>query len=407
MLKTVQATMIAELDHHPANSMVSTLHDKLVIISSISALRNFEGEWRDLESNVQNHTSVFQSFDWIMSWSETYLQERPSISLHILAGYDDGKLVYLWPLMRTQHTGFSVLTWATEPFGQYGDVLCRKGYRAGRWIESSISYLKSLRNADVLRLRHVRADSHLAMHGQGFLVDAKVPEKAPYLDLTQFAAEADYDGRYTPVQRKRRKKIRKALEALGEVDFKRLPTGQLSDVAIDSAISEKCAWLSERGRINRILGCPLHPVFLKNLARRSEGNVQVIVSELTAGGKPVSWEVGFRHGRTHFGYITSHMNALTDLSPGRLHMDLSQRACLADGMAQFDLMVPNDAHKESWSSHAVDTNDFYVPLSMAGAAFGHVFIRTLRPLLRKLYYKATSKKFRLKALLQSKPSKAE
>jgi CelD/BcsL family acetyltransferase involved in cellulose biosynthesis len=101
----------------------------------------------------------------------------------------------------------------------------------------------------------------------------------------------------------------------------------------------------------------------------------------------VSWEVGFRHRDTHYGYITSHLNALTDLSPGRLHMDQSQRTCINDGMAVFDLMVPNDAHKESWSSGTVDTNDYYLPLSVLGAGMGHGYIRTLRPFLRHIYYR--------------------
>jgi CelD/BcsL family acetyltransferase involved in cellulose biosynthesis len=285
--------------------------------------------------------------------------------------------------------------------------MCRAGHSPRKWMESSIAFLKRLRDVDILRLRHVRADSHLISHCANLFKDAKAHDKAPFLDLQQFATDADYDARYTSVQRKRRKKIRKAIEEIGEVKFARLPVGSLADVAIQSAISEKNAWLSERGRMNRVLNCPLHPTFLKSLSRRLGGTVEVVVTELTAGGKPVSWEVGFRHRNKHYGYITSHVNALTDLSPGRLHMDLSQRACLADGMTQFDLMVPNDVHKESWSSATVDTNDYYLPLSIKGAAFGHVYIRTLRPMLRNLYYKLTSKKFNVLTLLRKSKNPAK
>ncbi len=236
-----------------------------------------------------------------------------------------------------------------------------------------------------------------------------LPEKAPSLDLTRFATDADYDARYTPVQRKRRKKIRKALEELGPVTFTQLPNGTLTDTAMRQAIDEKNAWLADRGRINRVLGCPGHWAFLKNLSRRMAGTVEVVVTELKAGDEAVSWEVGFRHRGKHYGYITSHMNKHTDLSPGRLHMDMSQRACLAAGMTEYDLMVPNDAHKESWSSGTMDTNDYYLPLSLQGAVVGHVYIRTIRPVLRKIYYSldaSTLRKLNLKSMFsRAKPTK--
>jgi CelD/BcsL family acetyltransferase involved in cellulose biosynthesis len=400
MLKAVEADAVqAKTVADPA---AGSLHNSLTVVTSLQALAEMEAHWHDLEAHAQNHTTVFQSFDWVMAWAQIYLTEKPSLSLHILAGYDDGKLVYIWPLMRERRMGLSVLTWLTEPFGQYGDVMCRKGYSPRQWIESSVAFLKRLRDVDVLRLRHVRADSHLAVHAQSLFVDAKAHDQAPFLDLSQFATEAAYDARYSSVQRKRRKKIRKAIEEMGEVKFARLPTGSLADAAMQSAISEKNAWLSERGRMNRVMSCKSHAPFLKNLSRRLGGSVEVVVTELTAGNKPVSWEVAFRHRGTHYAYLTSHMNVLTDLSPGRLHMDLSQRACLADGMSQFDLMVPNDAHKESWSSGTVDTSDYYLPLSATGTVVGHVYIRSLRPMVRSLYYKMTARKFSLRTLFKSR-----
>jgi CelD/BcsL family acetyltransferase involved in cellulose biosynthesis len=359
----------------------------LSLVTTLPALRDLASKWRELEDNLQNHSSVFQSFDWVMAWAETYVTEGSATTLHVLAGYDKDQLVFLWPLMRTRQMGLNTLSWLTEPFGQYGDVMCRKGHCPKQWVESALTVLRRLKDIDLLRLRHVRADSHLGVCATQFLHNARVPEKAPFLDLTPFANEQAYDARYTSTQRKRRKKIRKAIEDMGPMTFKRLPVGSLADVAMARAIDEKNAWLNERGRINRVLGCPKHVGFLKNLSRRLQGSVEVVVTELKAGDQSVSWEVGFRHRNMHYGYITSHVNALTDLSPGRLHMDQSQRACINDGLAVFDLMVPNDAHKESWSSGTVETNDYYLPLSLPGAGLGHIYIRTLRPLLRTIYYK--------------------
>jgi CelD/BcsL family acetyltransferase involved in cellulose biosynthesis len=356
------------------------------LVTTLPALQDMEHKWRELESATQNHISVFQSFDWVMAWAETYVTGDSKITLHVVAAYDGDELVFVWPLMRKTTLGFSVLSWLTDPYGQYGDVLVRHGHCTKRWIEHTISFLRRLKDVDLLRLRHVREDSHLSAHAKHLLVDARMQEGAPWLDLTQFADEAAYDARYTSAQRKRRKKIRKSLEELGPVTFTQLPAGVLADQAIAKAISEKNAWLAERGRFNRVLGCTGHLSFLKTLSRRLNGSVDVVVTELKAGDTTISWEISFRHATTHYAYITSHMNTYTDLSPGRLHMDLSQRACIAAGMKVFDLMVPNDPHKETWSSASALAHDYYLPLSFSGKLVGSGYIRTIRPLLRTFYY---------------------
>ncbi len=137
-----------------------------------------ETQWRDLEADSQDHNSVFQSFDWVMAWAETYVATPSNTSLHILAGYDKDKLVFIWPLMRARNKGFSVLTWLSDPFGQYGDILCRKGYSPRQWLEGSIAFMKRLKDVDILRLRHVRADSHLAVHAAHLLNDARLARKS-------------------------------------------------------------------------------------------------------------------------------------------------------------------------------------------------------------------------------------
>jgi CelD/BcsL family acetyltransferase involved in cellulose biosynthesis len=350
------------------------------------AINCLDQEWHDLEAVNQEVPHVFQSFDWCMAWCESYAQaDSAGAKPQLIAGYDDSRLVFVLPLMVVRRMGLNILVWLTEPFGQYGDVLCAKGQNAKLWINAALSLIRRFNDVDLIHLRHVREDGILAKHGIDALISARVPEQAPYLDLTAYKSETDYDARYTSQQRKRRKKIRKALENLGEVTFEALPAGTRADAAMHTAITEKAQWLSERGRLDRVMSCPLQLQFLKRLSRE-RGNLSVVVSELSAGGKPVSWEIGFRYGGTHFAYITSHMNVHTDLSPGRLHMDLSQRACLASGMERFDLMVPNDAHKESWCSAKVNTNDYFLPVSARGTAYGHLYLRLVRPVARDIYF---------------------
>jgi CelD/BcsL family acetyltransferase involved in cellulose biosynthesis len=359
----------------------------LSIITTLRSLAALEKQWQSLEQTSKSPPSVFQSFNWISSWANTYIADNGNVELCIITGYQDARLVFVMPMMKERRGLVTVLRWLTEPFGQYGDALIAAGQNSASWLANAIAAVQRLKGIDIVRLRHVRADANIASFCVNHMRDARLVETAPFLDLTQYKDEESYDARYTSTQRKRRKKIRKGLEELGPVEFRILPNGTISDAAIAEAIAEKNKWLDERGRQNRILKCPAHLKFLTSLSRAPNSGVEMVTSELRAGGRPVSWEIGFNFHHTHFAYITSHVNALTDLSPGRLHMDLSQRHCLKHGLKKFDLMVPNDQHKESWSSAVVETRDYYVPLTPAGRIYGSLYLRTLRPLVRSLYYR--------------------
>lgn len=378
-----------EPEHAPALEHAASLPDTahISLITSLAGLLALEDGWRRLEKSAQAAPTVFQSFDWVSAWCRTYCAHGNCPDIHVIAGFDANRLVFVWPLMRSRRAGINVLCWLTEPFGQYGDVLCAQGQCARMWVANALRFIRRLKGIDLLRLRHVRDDSALAAVAAQELVNAKFNERAPYLDLTQFSTEADYENRYTGTQRKRRKKIRRHLEEIGTVSFTRLPLGTHSDKAISEAIAEKNKWLAERGRINQVMGCPSHVEFLKTLSRARQQDCEMVVTEMKAGDRPVSWEISFRFGGTHFAYITSHANDLTDLSPGRLHFDLSQRACLADGMKAFDLMVPYDAHKESWSSACMPTQDYFLPFSRKGRIAGTLYLSHIRPALRALYYR--------------------
>lgn len=377
---TIQSNAVHSASAPVASPRVIEIH------STSQALRAIEGDWRQLEIENTGKTTVFQSFDWAMAWCQAYMNAKTKTELFIITGKINNKISFILPLAKNYKHGLSILDWLTDPVGQYGDVLCSQNQSAQIWLQSAFQHIAKTKGIDLVRLRHVRANGNVEYFANQNLQNAKCYERAPYLDLTSFKSETEYDARYTSTQRKRRKKIRKALEEIGPVVFKAATEGLEADTLIEVSIAEKNAWLSDRGRFNRIMGCPSHIKFLKLLSRMKSDSFGFCATELSAGGKPVSWEIAFRYHGTHFAYITSHLNALTDLSPGRLHMDLSQRKALADRQKTFDLMVPYDAHKDSWSSAYIPTNDYYMPISILGRIYGFAYLRTLRPALRKIYY---------------------
>lgn len=361
-------------------------------VETPDGLKRLAADWRTLEEQAPAGSHVFQSFGWIMAWTQTY-----GPRLQVLTGYRHGRLVFAWPLMLVRVGPVQVLRWLGEPHAQYGDILAAPGECPKPWAAAALDHLARDGRADIIRLRHVRADALIAPFLDTVFRPSGMEDAAPSLDLTVFADEEAYEARYTSTQRKRRRKIRKALEErLGPVRFAILTAPAERSAAIRRAIVEKARWVDERGRHNRILACPRLAGFLERLASEdAPPGPHLVVSELSAGGRPVSWEIALRHGRTHFCFITAHPGDLTDLSPARLHMDLSQRQALRDGLTRFDLMVPDDPHKVSWCNTRTPTRDHHFPLTPLGRLYGTGYLESLRPLLRETYRAAPPTLLRL------------
>jgi CelD/BcsL family acetyltransferase involved in cellulose biosynthesis len=361
---------------------------RLCLVSRVAELEALGPAWRALEEQAARASTVFQSHGWCTAWAHHYAGPRATNELCIVTGYQDGALVFVWPLMKA-HTGpFTILRWLSEPFAQYGDVLIAPGADARTWLGASFDFIRRLKDIDSIRLRHVRADAAVYPFLREIFRPAGEPDAAPFLDLTPFATEEDYEKRYCKEQRRRRKRIRKELEKIGPVKFELLEAGAPMDRAIDQALDEKRRWLDERGLYSQPVACSLIGPFLRELSRNRSGNPKVVTSRLTAGDRIISWEVGLRFGKTHFGFITAHDTSLTDASPARLHMDMSQKRAIADGMKTFDLMVPADPHKESWSSGQIVVHDFHAPLSLSGRLYGRFYLEWARPLMRRAYFRA-------------------
>jgi CelD/BcsL family acetyltransferase involved in cellulose biosynthesis len=357
----------------------------LALASTRAELEALKDQWLALEAEAGSSHGVFQSYEWVSAWARVYADARTELC--VVSGHRDGRLVFLLPLMKTCDGVACILRWITEPFGQYGDIVLAQDEDAGRWMGSALAFLKKLKGVDSIRLRHVRDDAAARPFLESAFRSAKSKDGAPCLDLAQYPDEAAYDARYSKEQRRRRKRIRKELEEKGPVEF-RLLDGLCADKGLRDALAEKQKWIGERGLWSRALSCPKLLEFLQELRRGGGRNMRLVTSHLSAGGQPISWEIGLRFKDRHCGFITAHSVALTDASPARLHMDLSQRRAIADGMKVFDLMIPMDAHKDSWSNRVVPVQDYYAALSFKGWLHGVVYFEGIRPVLRHLYYNA-------------------
>jgi CelD/BcsL family acetyltransferase involved in cellulose biosynthesis len=171
------------------------------------------------------------------------------------------------------------------------------------------------------------------------------------------------------------------------VAFTSTHTGRGYHHILKVAIEQKRIWITERGLHSKPIMSNELQVFFNELAQNGK-TLTTVGSQMTAGKRNISFEISLRYRKHHFGYITAHDSTLTDASPGRLHMDFSQRDAINQGMQAFDLMVPADPHKKTWSSNAVRTCGYFTHLNTRGAIYTALYLKTFRPMLRWLYLKA-------------------
>ncbi len=359
------------------------------IVCTMAGVEALEADWRRLEEAGGRDIHAFQSFDWCHAWGATFLAGDGMQEPFVVVVRRGGRIVLLWPMMRCRLGPLLALSWLSDPFSQYGDVLSTLcGAALEEALDAAWARVQAEAKVDIVRLRHVRADATIAPWLERTFRRAAWADGAPWMDLRRFADEAAYERRYSRTQKRRRKKIEKRLEKAcgGPVFFSLVAPEEGLKGQIAALIGAKRAWLAARGLYSRPLGNPRLEDFLCRLPAGGGGaGLRLVVSRMAAGGRDVSWELGFRYKGRHYGYVTAHDGALTHLSPGRLHMDFSQKRALGDGMAVFDLLVPVAAHKESWSSAVEPVCDHFRPLTLAGRILGQGYLLHLRPALRRLY----------------------
>jgi len=358
------------------------------VATTLSGMERLEAEWRRLEQEHGDDVHAFQSVDWCLAWGRTFLERDDGVTPFVVTVRRSGRLVLLWPLMRCRLGPLRALCWLSDPFSQYGDVLTAlEGASLMAAMQRAWRTVRDHSRVDIVRLRHVRDDARARPFLKEFFRRAAWRDGAPWMDLAQFPSEEAYEKRYTKEQRRRRKRIRKALEkAFGEeLDFGFVPAGEEIGENVERLVEEKRAWLTEKGLMSRPLANPHLVEFLSRLPADGEGGgLRMVVSCLRAGEHRISWELGFRFKGRHYGYITAHERTLTRSSPTRLHMELSQKRALRDGMRVFDLLVPVAPHKKTWSSAVEPVREYFMPLTVAGRILGGTYLCHLRPLLRRV-----------------------
>jgi len=408
-----QQTVLKGINGQPCRSAASTGVLHCEVARNPQQVQELADAWRQLQKQGGRDNQGFQTLQWNTAWMQAFLCAGAAGAVHIepyvimICDGQDGTPQLLWPLMReTYPLGMSVISWMSDPFAQYGDVITTlSGEPLQTALQMALNILKQ-EQVDLIRLRFVREDAAIAPFLRQFFMKSTEDCAAPWLNLTEFASLEELDKRFNREQRRRRRKIRKKIrQQLGAEPALRLMR-EAAEIraAIGVLLDCKRQWLKNKGLVSRALFDGHTQAFLMALTdtmppwtanAADDDNPQLALSVMEVQGRQLSWEIGFRYRGRHYAYITAHVPELTHLSLGRLHMDMLQKQTWQHGLKIYDLLVPDAPHKRTWSTHKTSVSSYYLPLSLRGRLLGQAYLNHLRPFMRKVYHRMPSQWRRL------------
>lgn len=376
----------------PAVSQIATRAPRAIDSATLELIEDraqfdaLEADWTDLFARAGQSHQLFLSFNWLWHWCNHYLPAAGAKGpkLAIVTARRDGRLVMAWPMVSERVHGLTTLSWMGEPVSQYGDVLVDGEEDVASLLASGWSFIRTRLNADLLRLRKVRADAVVAQFlstaAAGIVTETL---QAPYLDLASAPNFAAYEQRYSSKAKRNRKRLRRLLDEQGDVSFEEVTGGAEARALIAKTVELKRQWLVSRGLVSKALAEERFEKFFADVAGAEQRPADCRVAVLKHKGQVLAMTVGLKHRERIVQHIIVFDIAHQKSGVGVLILEQSLRNAFAAGAGCYDLMAPGDAYKMDWADATVEVRDWALPLSLAGRLYARHYLGTIRTGLKR------------------------
>ncbi len=314
------------------------------VIKNPDDLYSLKEEW-NLLVNEASDATLFQTWEWCISWFETYgLLE----SLFIVIGREAGSLVAIAPfVLTTKRLLFrdqKVLSFigADNKFSDYCSFVCAED--SPRRLSLMLQWLMTdNKEWDVLDLRNIQEHTKQAslifdqFSQNGFYATSRYQSDAPRINLLTSEAK-------DLPKRKSLKRHYNWFEKNGALEIK-FSTGA-QDISND--LSEFFNQHQDRWADTpspSIFRDPLSRKFFQVLTNKMEGTPWLHFTKVTHNKQPIAFHFGFIYKDTFIWYKPSFDPSLAKKSPGEVLLKSLFEFCLAKKLATFDFTIGNESFK--------------------------------------------------------------
>ncbi len=364
--------------YYPEGSLASrviSLERKVCRIEIITTRARFdalESEWNALFERAARPDHLFQDFNWLWHWANHFLDARTK--LRVIAGWREGRLAMVWPLVETGSFGLRKLVWMGEPVSQYGDALVESGALAHRMLTEGWNEVCAI-GADFALLRKIREASSAEL-----VIADTAPcstNAAPVLDFGKAVSFDDVLARLPGKVRSSRRRLSRRLMEQGDISLKASAQNEDRAFLVGRAFDLKRTWLLRRGRYSAAIEDDATLNFFVDAASSTTRPVAMPIDTIYRDQQPIGIGISLSCKGESFGHIIAHDGDFEKQGVGVVLSEHVLRSCFERGCVRFDMLAPQDAYKMEWTEEAPLVHDRIKPFTFAGRVYAACYTSTL------------------------------
>lgn len=339
-------------------------------------------EWRAFEVTCPG-ALFFQSAGWVRTvFDFEAARGNADFDPVIVTLREGGALKAILPLERISTRLRRMLVPLGDRFAQVSDALVADGMVARDVLAPMLKAAIAAAPVDLVSLQKVRAGSRLEA-GLDRPICTGQAVGAPFEPLGEWA---DFDAYFQSIRVKTRKNMRSSRNRLmraGKLEHRISRGGEALREIVLRTLYGRAGRLEELGLTSRAFSDPAFAKFCSSLADHPE--VELMAMSLTLNGEPLSEQWGFVHNGRYYIFITTRDFALSEESPGKLHMKDVMEAAFAQGLSTVDFMTPVMPYKLTWCRQVTEVNDYALPVTLKGMLLVQLWDRSLRPFAKHIF----------------------
>lgn len=291
--------------------------------------------------------------------------------LHAIAGWREGRLVFLWPLVvRRRHGLWSMVTQLGPQAGELTSVLTEPGPEAVPRMAAAWAFMKRTSRADIVWLDYIKLGSPLhqvvtadptRIGGVGIN-----PDIAPYVRWPETMGWDEYYASLSANMRRTFGKKYRGLAKIGEVTFAAETDPQRRVSLARWILEQKRHWANKTGKHGPWLTAAAYDGFLRDLAE-DPAATDCIVFALSVNGEVVAAMLTSMSTRHMDWIIAGYDPAWSHHSPGLVLNEHGLRWAHERGLT-VELGRGAEINKRFWSRGAChDILSFRLTITRRGA----------------------------------------
>jgi CelD/BcsL family acetyltransferase involved in cellulose biosynthesis len=320
------------------------------VISDAEQFAALEAEWAELVS-ASSVESPFLTWEWLYPW---WVHLRETRQLAIVTVRDRGRLIAIAPFCAASGMVPFLRRWELMGTGfagsDYLDAIVRRGFESAAM--RAIADIVRSHNM-TLRLRHLPADSHLSkipaiLDESGWALRQVPDGVCPYIRLEGHTWDS-FLATLGPSNRATTRRRLRLLDRTFTTQFERVDTDIMRVFALTGLFEFHEARFGARG--TAFGNGALRSFHLDATERlQAAGLLRLYTLHLDDDLAAVMYGIAFRH--CFYFYQHGYNPRFQSNGVGRAVLDMSIRAAIDEGLAEFDLLYGSEAYKSAWTHSA-------------------------------------------------------